>query len=709
MSVDQAIAGSIYVIAGLASAMFVGWRISGGTVDQDEAGPTRLLVATVLMLTQLIGVELICATFVILYPPVVAAINALVALAVWRVVPASRWRPTLSRPGLPTAVLGGVLAFCGILAAIMSARGAPTDSDDLEYHLPNAAAWMRIHDLWHLPPANPGYFTNAYPSDGELLTNWVMAPFRGAELATWPTLLFGVLLLLACAMIASQIGRSASTGVLGGAAVLLAPFSWQTQVHSALTDWTSASGLLASVALILRGRSDPRLRWPLLAGMALGIAVGSKDTAAVPALGILLLTLWILPRKDRWRSTVVMLAPTMALAGVWFIRTGIQTGNPIYPEPVRVAGKTLLPGGVSPLTSYSASLVHDFATMNTTVLHTWAHLIRTGIGPPAVLSALVVLVLRRPRQNPPITACTLLAIWIFVGYMATPYTGPDAAFLVGSQTRYAIPALVLAATCAATTFRWIEIFGWVCIGVDLVSISHGSATTTNVAVSASDLAVASLGGALVTGVMWSGDFRATSKRIVAAMSGFARFSATAGGLAIASAAVLATGAVSAIAVRAAPVPSAFDRAISDRSGQLTGESLSAANQLSGSGNSVMVIGDTNLFSALGARLNENLVTPARGSGNEIPVSDPRQLDAIVESLKPVGIVVGPQGQPGVIPGWTPPGYTYVGTANGNREYVATPPVPPTPVPPTTAPTTPPTTLPTPPPTPSPSTPSTTLP
>jgi hypothetical protein len=278
--------------------------------------------------------------------------------------------------------------------------------------------------------------------------------------------------------------------------------------------------------------------------------------------------------------------------------------------------------------------------------------------------------------------------------------------------------------CACVAYRWVEVIAWVAITADLVSISHGSAFNADVSVTSLDLLAAAAGGAVVAVGLWRLDVPARSAARRSAIVGVAGINGLAGlsGLAgVAAAAVLVTGMGAVLAKHGAPIPTALDRALEVRANGQNGQSPDLTSEGVARANSntrpVMVIGDTDLFAAMGLKLNYKVVAPGQGGVGEIPITNSTQLDRILGTIKPAAVVVGPLGQPGVISDWVPPGYALVGIVNGNREYVArsTPPVPKPPtttlpsVPNTTLPSVPNTTLPSTPFATLPTTPSTTLP
>ncbi len=529
------------------SVVAVALRITGRLVPDRGDWAMRVLVGVVVALSQLLGVMTVLGMVGALDRWTVLAAHLLVAAAVlWRVRPGPR--PAPAPPPVPAGWrrasrlgLGAVLAYAAVLAVQLSVNGAPADADDVQYHVPNAVHWVQAHSLWGLPVANPGYFTNAYPSNGELLGSWLILPSHGVQVVCLATLLFGALLVAACAVVSQELGGSAHRGALASVAVLLTPLSFQTQVHSLLTDWASAAGVVAAVALVLRARPAPEaistarpapeaisaarpapeaistarrggFRWALLAGLALGIGVGSKDTAVIPAVAVFVLVLVVVPVR-RWLTAAALVGGTVLLSGVWFVRTGIATGNPIFPEPVRVGGHVIFTGGVSPLTRLSTSLLQDVTHGATGPLHAWEHFVRLNVGPAVVIAAVAVFGLARPRRRRDLFACTLVAAVLFLAYLATPYTGPAGyPALISSQLRYVMPALFLAAALASVMTRWLVPVSWVVIAWGLWKDLHGVAFRPDIAPSARMVAVALVGAAVALIVGWRVGWRGGWRR-----------------------------------------------------------------------------------------------------------------------------------------------------------------------------------------------------
>jgi len=651
MSDLAALGAASIVVAELAAATFVAWRVSGSVVGLEGTSALRAVTALIVGLTQIIGVQMVCAAFDLLYIPVVFALHLAIALGAWRTVaPIRRPRRTRPRTDLPLVALGAVLAFAGFIAALMSLK-IPSDPDSVQYHIPNAASWLQVHNLWHLPATNPGFFTNGYPSDGELITSWIIQPLHQAQWSSLPSLLYGVQILAGAALLSEELGGSPLHGLLAATAILLSPLSWTAQVQTAFTDWISLGGLIMAIALILHARSHHGWRWFLLAGLALGVAVGSKDTALLPGVFVIALGALTLPRARRVRGCLLMLGGVVALSGVWYVRDALQTGNPLYPEPIRIGGRTLLRGGVGPITAWSSSILKDIFTGNGFGLKIWVETFAVWIGPAVVLCAGALLcVARWRRSNLRALLAAIAGIW-FIVYMATPYTGPSSfPLLISSQVRYGLPAMTLAAVCASVESQWLRRVAWIAVGYDLWAVLHGvhlaSVPEAAMPKTRGAFVLLALAGALVVAVWLVWSRPSPSRPNIATLPPI-----TIGTTVV----VLAIAALSIVAVRHAPAPSRLDMA------------LAVAGRPRGP---VMIDGDGDVLGAMGDKLEHQVVSAGGGgAAHQTPLSKAVLLDARVRSVDPAALIVGPTNWPGVIPGWAPLGYRLLYNQAGRHIYI----------------------------------------
>jgi 4-amino-4-deoxy-L-arabinose transferase-like glycosyltransferase len=351
----------------------------------------------------------------------------------------------------------GVVGVAILIAAVaVSLTRASTDSDTLSYHLPNIAFWLQQASLWHLPTSIPTFFTNAYPSNGELSALWLILPVHSDLLAFAMPCVFGVLCVLATAQLAAKLRASPWIGGLAGLAVVTSPLVIGTQVDSMLVDLTATSGVIVACACLLEAWDEPgRWQWPALAGLSLGISLGSKDTAVVAAIATLVVLVVGTRKSYRLRALGWAALGAALLAMFWYIRDWVILGNPIFPQRVTIGGRAIFSGPHSPLDRYATSLLSQFVHLRSAPIHTWLHETLVEYGPSialAILGGVVAVAVAARRHDRRLGAITCI-MWIAaVGYLATPYTGggvKGVLFLIASQLRYLLPAVFLAVALAA--------------------------------------------------------------------------------------------------------------------------------------------------------------------------------------------------------------------------------------------------------------------
>jgi hypothetical protein len=241
--------------------------------------------------------------------------------------------------------------LCAFIAAIIwNARTSPVIANDsLTYHLPAAAQWVQtgrvgLYETWFYNPAN-----TYSPLAGSTFIAWLMAPMGNDVLARFvaaPALLmlfFGMTLLC----------RSAGAGICVAALVTLAaccarPFI--SQVILAKDDLFVVAFFVAAAAALAPGRLRDGLgSWRL--GIAVGLLLATKYTALL-SLPLLLLAADAPWRAGwRWHKLAILAGLVLVIAGPWYARNIVLTGNPLYPADVSVCGFTLFQGMFTALRS----------------------------------------------------------------------------------------------------------------------------------------------------------------------------------------------------------------------------------------------------------------------------------------------------------------------------------------------------------------------
>jgi hypothetical protein len=634
----------VEVAAVTAVAVRIARRVVPGTDETLDRATVGLLVA----LVQVIGLLQLLGAIGLLDRWTVLVGHVALAAAILRVVPpaerSDRWRGSIALPTTLTASTGVVLWS---LAAALSLRGPSQEPDTVQYHVPNAAWWLRTGSTWALPPTTPGYFTNAYPSNGELTGLWLMLPAHNDALASLAPLVFAVLCVCGSALLAKELRAPAWCGGLLAIAVLGSPVSFSTQVRSLEVDLFAAGAVVTAAALALRAVREPtRARWVVLAGLSVGVGIGAKDTALVPGLAVLALMVVLMPRGRRLAAFGTAVGAAAALSGFWFVRDWVDTGNPIFPQGLVLGGHRILQGARGPLTYYRTTLLQHLEHGDTAVIGRWTRLVAQDYGPAALvlligLATSVWMACGGRRRR--VLAVLIVVCVSVIAYLATPYTGGGPAgvsALVSSQLRYALPAALLAVGVAATLPGWaIAAIAVPALGYDGYRALQGPGFRHDLTPHAGVVAVV---GVLVVALMvgWlalardGGRFRDRGVALLRRRVALSVAAGTAGaGLLVVCCAFVLAG-----------VP------------RLSGtDALAAVLGREGRpGGPVVLLGSTDVRPVLGPDLRRDVVSIGGGGAvHEIPLRDAGQLDARIRQLAPAAVVVGSGGRD-VPPGWVSP-------------------------------------------------------
>jgi 4-amino-4-deoxy-L-arabinose transferase-like glycosyltransferase len=252
----------------------------------------------------------------------VEAAALLLALAAWQ--RAGRPRPPLPRriPIDPlVAALGlAVLLGCAYELFLLAAT-PPNNWDSMHYHLARVAAWHARGSLGYFPTHNA--IENAYPPNAELLVLWTVV-FLGRDLlAALPQLLAALATSASVFVIARRLGydrrRSAFSALLFPTLTIVALESVTTQ-----NDLVEASFIAAAVALAL-GRTRVET---VLAGLALGLAAGTKLTFLYAIPPLVAIALLALPRRRLAELCAAAVVGFALLGAYGYVQNLAETGRP---------------------------------------------------------------------------------------------------------------------------------------------------------------------------------------------------------------------------------------------------------------------------------------------------------------------------------------------------------------------------------------------
>jgi hypothetical protein len=321
-------------------------------------------------------------------------------------------------------VLLSIAAFMTGLAAYRGLLTPPWEWDSLTYHLFFAGRLVQTGTLDTFTGPFATEMLVHFPPNGDLMTAWLLLPFHSDVLAGTINLFFILLGAVALYGLGRELDVDRGDAALAACLVSLSPFLL-TFVNSQMVDALVYAMLISGVLFTVRYLVARRTPEAMFAFTALGIAFGTKYTAlafgglqVVSVIGAL-----VVFNRHRIRAaasvTVCGLLVMTALGGSTYMANWRDTGNPLYPMDVRVAGRIIFQG--SPYTGLVEQERGGIGTRYDDLAHfarmfTYAPALRepTTAGPKylvlAVLALVSLTVVRRQRRR--------WLIWLVAGFGA---------------------------------------------------------------------------------------------------------------------------------------------------------------------------------------------------------------------------------------------------------------------------------------------------
>jgi hypothetical protein len=258
---------------------------------------------------------------------------------------------------IAVGVVAVVFAHWGLTAKDALGRGI-FNFDSLWYHMPFATEIAQSHSVTGLHYTETVFTNWLYPQNSELL-HAVGILFSDRDTLSL-FLNFGW---LAIAFLAAWcIGRPYGKEALSVAAVAILLECHTLVVRepgAAKNDVMAAALILAAIAILINAWATQRARasasrgeepvdvgeepveeaeaedrllpgWPLAAaGLATGLAAGTKWTTLGMAAALTVAVLALAPARKRWAATGWWFLPALAGGGFWYLRNLIVAGNPL--------------------------------------------------------------------------------------------------------------------------------------------------------------------------------------------------------------------------------------------------------------------------------------------------------------------------------------------------------------------------------------------
>ncbi len=477
-----------------------------------QGAPARLVEAVV-GIALLIWLGELLGTVGLFYAGTLVAASVLLAAAVaaW---PRVLSRGEGGTAGSPRAVLdppppappagGGWVPWVitvGVIALVFAHWGLTTKDaldrgifnfDSLWYHMPFAADMVQSHSVTGLHYTETVFTNWFYPQNSELLHATGILLTHRDTLSLFLNFGFLALSFLAAWCIGRPYGRGHLT-VVAAAIVLECHTLVVREPGAAKNDLVAAALLLAAAAILVnawsrrdsrqgallpgggvaggtapedasatgRGGGSPAatgpagpttLAWPIAAaGLATGLAVGTKSTAVAMAAGLTLAVLALAPTGRRWTAAGWWFIPAFLGGGYWYLRNLIVAGNPL-PQATSIGPISLPHPERLQEGRPDFSIVHYATDTNV-----WRHYFEPGLHQAfgalwplviatAALGGLLALFRARDTVLRWMGAVALLGL---IAYLFTPLSaaGAEGAPVgFGINIRYAIPPLLLGLT-----------------------------------------------------------------------------------------------------------------------------------------------------------------------------------------------------------------------------------------------------------------------
>jgi hypothetical protein len=429
----------------------------------------RVLAAIVVGTAVLIGVHLVPLLLGILGRATVLAAGALAVVLASRVTPAAAGAPEDRGPPTPRSgrvdwAMAGVAAAVAAIAAIADLRRWAANEivgvDPLTFHLPNIGRWIQTGSLWQIDQFVPLLAHGNYPNNGDVVLLSTVLPWHNDFLVRAPICFYLAVTAVAVAALARELRAPPAAAVLAAAAVVSIPIVGLATIPRALPDSLLWATFACGALFLLRHARSGRRADLVLAGTALAIAFGTKwyGISSVAAL-VVVWTAARLLQRDASRFGALrdgLLVGGLALLGdgAWAARNFVESANPFFPAKIAAFGVTIFDAPRDVIVERVGFSITDYLG-DPRVLGQLAGEVFDGLGVLAIVCAVglvaAAIVGRRARERR-VLVLIVAAVALVPVYASLPGTAlgnPGDPSLASVNTRYAVPALLLAAPVVA--------------------------------------------------------------------------------------------------------------------------------------------------------------------------------------------------------------------------------------------------------------------
>ena len=356
--------------------------------------------------------------------------------------------------------------------------------DDYTYHMVYPALWLRERAIAAVTPAHAFTMQAWYPMSAGVVATWFMAPFSGSrgDSLAWVSLTGPVYAGIVISGAAELAGRLGSRPFAWAIPVVLFASSQRIEVMASSfsdADLALAAGLFGALVFAIPQNVDESGRVIAIdawyAAALTGLAVGVKASAAPAAIIVLLVMVVRARRRAAARITAIFAVSWIVMAGYWYVRNVVHTGNPVYPAAFLSQPGTTFPHttlreyaqhyGVARTIGDAASVYLDWPKLHGT-------LVVIGL---VGLAGWLVSVRAKTRSERSFAFATLAIVTVTLGLL------PIAPFSAGNDWTF------VSGFIHWDSMRYIAlltILGWVALGFLVGAGVHPSRTIVAIAIMA---------------------------------------------------------------------------------------------------------------------------------------------------------------------------------------------------------------------------------
>ena len=371
-----------------------------------------------------------------------------------------------------------VAAFAVILEG---STGPVTHIDYTEFHGPAVAEWIQAGSLWQIVLFEPLKWSGYYPNTGNVVLLAGTLPWHSDLVARWVPLPWFVLTATAVYALALALGAPRTSSVLAATASVSMPAVLFFSFVGAMPDVVLYAGLTAALLFLLQHWRDRRRADLVLAGLGLGLALGTKwyGLPAASAVGVVWVGCRLAARGRRAgiaRDAILLASVALAVGGVWLVRNAVVSGNPLQPLGVAIGSFDVLPSPPDPVRDRLGARIVDYLTSAGDLRLMAEDAVRLALRPVGVLAAIALIissVVGVRRRNRMVLALGTVAALVGLAYVATPYSAqgpPGDPHFAWVNTRYGVPALLIGAACGAWAIGLVRERRWIVEGLVALAV-----------------------------------------------------------------------------------------------------------------------------------------------------------------------------------------------------------------------------------------------